>query len=587
MENRLSDVALTSSYDSGHQSLPWQPGQPGGLLAAIDLDEIMAHPQATEIIQSLPTQPLYFALKRRGPGECLEVLERITQDQLVHIVDYDGWSKDELVPQKVYQWLKLFGEISKEQLYTRYAHLDEETQVALLQGLVQVFDLEEAENLPEGEKDQLYPMPCRTVFYRILSEDPDTIAFVERLIDACSEVNLRYAYSLLGHASYMPPRESELQLRQFREARLQEDGFLTYAESQELFRPIDLSSLQTKWHTPEKFPEGLTLSRVSQAGSFLEQVMAKAQSEGWSTDQLYQLHVGLLHVANGFCAASQVEPDDLYGLHRILDQLKALASCGLAYLAGGDDKRGLAVLAQEHPKTLVQVGLTLVDHLRAQLLARLNTLGIPHADELKRWHHGQRWGVILRELDTRLRVRLGFETTEILKGVFNRYPMIPALDWEELRHGQQITFQPIDSLERLQQLTQYTNGLSALMFLWAQAPGQPLMLSLEKALSTGMVNALCEGTFAVKPVSPASLQAFCQLDEAAYHMQGEQLRGDLRDVLQTQEKLWQLDTEFAMGDKPARWAVSIFEDMTAGLALARQNSPSAVAGLVWMETGEA
>ncbi len=74
MDKRLSDIVLANSYDSGHQSLSWNPGQAGGLLAGIDLQAIIDSPDAAEIVPNLPVQPLYYALKQRGFEDSLEIL---------------------------------------------------------------------------------------------------------------------------------------------------------------------------------------------------------------------------------------------------------------------------------------------------------------------------------------------------------------------------------------------------------------------------------------------------------------------------------------------------------------------------------
>ncbi|RZA10055.1 MAG: hypothetical protein EOP10_35400, partial [Proteobacteria bacterium] len=89
MDKRVNDSVLASSYDAGHQSLSWNPGLAGGLLAGIDLQAIIESPDAAEVIPNLPVQPLYYALKQRGFEDSLEILPLLSQEQVIHMADYE------------------------------------------------------------------------------------------------------------------------------------------------------------------------------------------------------------------------------------------------------------------------------------------------------------------------------------------------------------------------------------------------------------------------------------------------------------------------------------------------------------------
>ena len=68
MTNRLSKENVQHNLDAGHQNLPWTVSEPSGFLAGIDFNAILDNPQAKEIIQSLPVQPLYYGLKKERVG---------------------------------------------------------------------------------------------------------------------------------------------------------------------------------------------------------------------------------------------------------------------------------------------------------------------------------------------------------------------------------------------------------------------------------------------------------------------------------------------------------------------------------------
>jgi len=96
MEHRLNDAQLLASLDAGHQSLPWEPGQPSGLLAPLDLGAIAASPNAAEIVPALPVQALYYALKQQSIEDVLEILPLVSQEQTERMLDYEAWERDVL-----------------------------------------------------------------------------------------------------------------------------------------------------------------------------------------------------------------------------------------------------------------------------------------------------------------------------------------------------------------------------------------------------------------------------------------------------------------------------------------------------------
>jgi len=441
MEKRLDDIALASRYDAGHQSLPWDPGQPSGLLAGVDLQSILESPNAREIVQELPVQILYYALKQKGLSESLDILPLMTSEQVTHMVDYEAWTGDTFNRQKLFRFMKNFAEISGQQLYERFADLDEEYQIASLQNLFKVYEVEHIYDLPHGVEDRAYAMPDNKVFYEILSEDKDEVAFLEQLMEAAKEHNLRYAYSLIGHAAYAIPNENEAQVGRFRKGRLEEDGFVSYEESQEIFAPIDRKALAKRWKH-----EGHSRDALMLQGSdlvFVDAVLMRARDQNIDIDAIFQVHQNLLYLANALCAASQVAVDDMHGVHRVLEQGKALVSLGLEYAADGSIDLGVKILLQEHPKTLFQAGYAIVEELRADVVKSLRRMNLPRSEYIERYFVRKQWGQIVMEIDRNWTQNIGLEAAEILKGLLNRFPMVAARSKQD---DKRIEFHPVNSL---------------------------------------------------------------------------------------------------------------------------------------------
>lgn len=535
MESRLSDESVKLALDAGHQSLPWEPGQPSGFLAGVDLDMILASPDAKAMIQAMPVQPLYYAMKQRGLADCLEILPMLTQDQVVRMLDYDVWQKDELVPKRAFEFLSYFGEVSHKELYRRFAYLDEEYQLAILSGYFRVYEEVEFDDLPQDVQDRVHAMPCQKVFYEIVCDDPAERSFIEKLMESLKENNLRYAYSLLGHATYLPPNEQEFQLSQFRRARLEEDGFVPYEESLCIFTPINRLEMLNRWQALRTANrQGAVAQAAPQEPDFLGQVLRQALMDGWDIDEQFAIHQRLLYLANAICSAAQVEPDDIYGLNRVLEQCKSLVGLGLDFISQSDLELALQVIKKEHPQNLFRVGLSLIEDLRSDTISQLRRLEVKEAEQLERHYISRRWGTMLFTIDKHLRDILGFEASEILKGLFNRFPMAPKHDAKELR----ISFQPIGSLAVLGDLQFEVWAILGMLELAQLAEAQPLVQSLERVLATAVVQAGLNQKFEATPLSAGDIEAFQQMDFASLQSKLQELRDELINQLRERVQFW-------------------------------------------------
>jgi hypothetical protein len=478
MENRLSDSFVAASLDAGHQNLAWEPGPPSGFLAGIDLKAILSDPNAAEIVPELPTQALYYALKQQGVEDALDLLPLLSPEQVERMLDYDAWTQDELLPKKFFSFLKPFGEISREQLYERFSDLDEEYQLAALQGFFKVYEVEDPYDLPEDIAEKAYRMPCNKVFYEILSEDADEVAFLEELMESLKENNMRYAYAVLGHSTYSPPGEALAEVARFRRGRLEDDGFVSYEESLSIFAPIDHASLLKKWSEGERTQDLTSLALQGGSGLFLDAVMLAARDENVSIDELYQLHQSFLYLANALCAAGQVAPDDIAGLNRLLEQGKALLSLGLEYLGQGDLGLGIRIVRNESARTLFRVGLSLVDAVREDVIQRFEAMNWPRADRLRRFYSARQWGQMLLELDRHWVTHVGLQAGEVLKGLFNRFPMVPM---RMMQDQNRIVFAPIVNLRELLQLEKNLQSIMGYLYA-ATFSGLPLNQSVDLIL---------------------------------------------------------------------------------------------------------
>lgn len=449
MASRLSEVSLKSTLSCGHRSLPWSQQDMDGIMPSLDLAAIGERADAERFVPTLPPAQLYYSLVQRGVEDALDVLQHVSGEQLVKILDYDVWKEDRLLAKEAYRWLKAFRHFGLESLAIRYRQLDEEYQLALIQGKVRVYDEEEIEKMPDHQRDQLLPLPCHQFFYEIVTDDKDDEEFIVALIESALATDIPYAYSLLAHSAYGVPNEAEAQLSRFRRARIEEDGFVTYEESIATLQPMKVDQLVKVYGGGMSSQPGSMVLNQPDPVPFLARVKQAIFEQGIDEGAAFQMESGFVFVANSLCASEGLEPDDVSGIIRVLHQTRALAGLGLEYISGSNLDRAIEALKAEHPKTLVRAGLALVLSLQEQVIEALRGVNCPFVEDLQKFMQQQRHGEALYLIDTQLMAMLGLELGERLKGLFNRLPMKAQLSSD----GHRVTFEPIGSMGQYQQMS--------------------------------------------------------------------------------------------------------------------------------------
>jgi hypothetical protein len=427
MASRISDTPIETTFDRGIIIFPVGDSSATDLMPKIDLTEIMDQDNARELIQALPVQPLYIEIKSRSIEQCAEIIRALSDDQFVRMLDLDCWPENRLHPKRVMTWLSQHEITGPESMAVRLMEMDEEYQIAMLQGLVRTYDEEEVEKLPDEVRGNLQAMPCYKYFYEILTDDPEIQDFIRMMVDSALDSSIAYAYALLQYACYSVPNEPEFQLQQFRNSRLEEEGFVSEEEAAQLFTDLDFVTVKAKWHAKRKeSPTTAAPAVMIATESFIKQVRQFAAQENlWSEDQKQTLEMQFLYLANALCAVARLDTDDVKSVNRVLDHSLSLVNIALDFVAEGDLAFAAKVLAEENLKTLFRVGASLMSLVRKQLLTTLEERGIHEARELLTLSQSRKFGSLLFEMDRKLLPKIGFELTETLKALCNRFPLRP------------------------------------------------------------------------------------------------------------------------------------------------------------------
>lgn len=453
---RLSEDSVKTAWDSGHQSLQWTVDPTvTSLLPTIDFKALLDAKDPEAAVQAIDRRAMYLALVNADQEAALEILPLLSKEQFVAIIDYEGWHDNRFAIHNVIRWLDVYKHLGLDQLFKRYHELDEEYQIGLLSPYIELLDEEDYEKLGHDQQDQFQPLPCNTLWYRVKGNDEKVEEFVAALIQGGLGFDVAYTYSLLSHAAYVPPNEQEDLMVQFRNARLEEDGFALFDESRALFAPFDGQRYYEQFkHTAshsETVVQGLTHPWAGN-GLFVDAVMGKIiGSPNIDFEAQENLKISFIQLANMLAAASHVQPDDVASLTKLLDQSRHFVSLGLEILAAGNVERGQEILLQERPKTIFQFGLSIINSLREDALESMRQHDWPAFDKIKAYYDELKFGSLLWTIDTSLLATAGFETTEMLKGLFNRFPMVPE-ETVEQDGANRIRFRPVGSIADVQKL---------------------------------------------------------------------------------------------------------------------------------------
>lgn len=537
MTERLSQEQLNSILDAGHRSFARLENKSDriieGLFPRLNLKSIISSPEPKKQIQSLAPQVLLHALLHAGLSDCMEVLPLLTQEQFVRICDYDIWHEDRLVPKQAFHWLSFYRELSPAQMHERFRQLDEEYQIALLSPFCAVFTKDEYEKMTEQQQDLLYRFPNDSLFYSINTGDPELHKGICSLVDAAMSEDMSYAFSLLSAAAFSPPNEQEELIRQFRNARLEEDGFISYEESLSFFIPINPEENFTLKSDESPRASALT-NKAETAPNFLTGVLQHLRNTNQDSQSL-NIQSALLHLSNAICAAAKVEPDDLTGLKDVLKHTSGLVSFSLETLSAGDLPQAAFILCKHHPKKLFQWGLGLVNQLREGVLesiSKCNSIPTILAEKLRANAQNQKFGHCQEILDKDFLEILGLEHTEVLKALFNRFPLTPEkVIKEDKKHY--IAFKPITSFADFKALIAHCEALSSKLQLASSACAQvkPSKTNLDTHIVKGLLQLSLGKPFISKDPDQQELEQFRRIQPKPL----EEFRSEISTQLLKQE----------------------------------------------------
>ena len=383
----------------------------------------------------------------------VDVLKHVSTEQLVKIFDYDVWHQSSLAPSKALTWLQALSSIDPELMLERYRELDEEYQVALIAKHVRAYEEEAFEKMSEMEQDALYQLPGGQIYYSISGLEQKAHEALVHFIETAAERDIEYAISLLGHTSFLPPNETEELIKQFRKARLEEDGFVDFEEGRSFFMPLKTKDFaQNLRIEPKSSAESKELT-LETSKLFIDQVLAYSNELYPEKKETRQKSLMLL--VNGIISATGVELDSLVEMKQILELTRGYLSFALEELSGADPKVAAELLNEKcNLKDLFRYALSCFYEIKKEFLVKLEQEAKIDSKSFSNNLNSLKFGNLLDGFDKKLRPIVGFEACEIIKAFFNRFPMVIEPK-DEKSEAQHFFFKGISSIKDFETACSY------------------------------------------------------------------------------------------------------------------------------------
>ncbi len=344
---------------------------------------ILAAPNSLDLVRALSSETLLYTIKEIGANDAVDLLALAAPDQVRDILDLDCWRKDSLDDERLIHWLLLLDEGGSSQLAEWFLHTDIELLVLLVKRhfeVVRQVDIEDDRDFDHTEYftvDDQYLLRFRG--------EPEPILHV--LIERIRTLDYRmYLYVLENSLFELESGLEEASFR-WRTARLEDRGYPTYKEAQDLFRfvppesvhlqPYTRTTLQMHFASGDDVvtPPDHALALLSQTASFFSRVLAALPAES-----LEQIGQELAYLTNIIVAAEGRDTGEIGEIRRCVEMAHDYVNIGLAFTAKENEKDAQHLLQSTQVRPFFQAGRGLIQRLQHQadkMAAQLHEKGLP------------------------------------------------------------------------------------------------------------------------------------------------------------------------------------------------------------------
>ncbi|MCK5310768.1 MAG: hypothetical protein KAJ62_01585 [Desulfobacteraceae bacterium] len=299
------------------------------------VDSILSSPQPATLIQSFPSQDLYFLMHSVGPEDFIPVLSLSSSDQWEHILDMDIWADDKPdIPNMTKALGLLFQADSKRLMRWIVKEKVDMLEYYFLKN-TEIW-IREHDDVPPDEDDFMtfddkfyfrFPKAYKN------EEGKPAQELITNMLDSVAQMDLSVFHALLLETtSVLAPEVEEEQFR-LKNVRLAEKGFLPSHEAVGIYQP--LSSLKLRERPSRLLDKKRSYNPdIPMASQYTSQFIKgdnlfAASLKLLNNDIFFDLQAEFASLVNKVISADKIKIREKEDIEKVIEKVCAYLSVGI------------------------------------------------------------------------------------------------------------------------------------------------------------------------------------------------------------------------------------------------------------------
>jgi hypothetical protein len=224
------------------------PEKAAGRLMAIPATErlniLLNRSDAKAVVHALPAQDFYLFVKEIGEERALSLLALAKNSQINHILDLEGWNRDQVQPGKTLAWLEALLKASDQNFLEWLYKVDFELLVTLFKNWLDVQTL--PDDFEHADMPDDFPQETIDDQYYFNVKYPQYRDFLKSILNYLFDTHNEFYRDLLNQVIYALESELEELAFQFHRGRLEDNSIPDFEEAATIYQPLGPSGITNR-----------------------------------------------------------------------------------------------------------------------------------------------------------------------------------------------------------------------------------------------------------------------------------------------------------------------------------------------------
>lgn len=327
------------------------------------MDIILMAENSREIVQALPEEEVYWAVKDRGEEDSLALISMTTQEQFQYMIDIDCWDKDKIDSSSIAKWYKLLGKCHESKVIEWFNKADEEFLICSFKKFFKVFKIEGESDISEEYEN----MPFYTldnVYYFQFSNNDDRLIIMP-FLNVLYQHNKNFFYSIIERVIWDLEIEAEEEASRWRRSRIAERGFPDLEEATGVYQFISDKEIEMLMQRNKDIRNDDNEAKLNSYGINLRYAFNQEKppsfffsvTQGIENHQLMDdIQRYVVNIANKIIMADSLKVREIEDMKRSLRKAAGYINIGLEVLSEGRINKAKYFLENIHPAVLFRIG---------------------------------------------------------------------------------------------------------------------------------------------------------------------------------------------------------------------------------------